>query len=189
VYHAVPIQAVAPPAARVATSWTRPLQYTVVAAFGIYALYSISLPFWFGAQMSSYMRQIALQQAQRSPELYPNPGQYADTMASVMQVGLAIGVVVVLVVVAVVVIGTLRLWTWMFYAVLALLALAVIGLPFALASILGVTPQVSGLSPPLAANVASAGFGLAAAGLAAWMVAALVARGPWAKRRPLPGAQ
>jgi hypothetical protein len=169
---------------RVPTSWTRPLQYVVAGAFGIYGLYSASLPFWYGGVMDGYMRQVALQQAQRSPELYPDPNQYADTMVNLINVGIAVGVIVVVAIVAVVIIGTLKRWIWLYYVILALLALTVIGLPFSIAAAVGAVPTSGQLTPPPAAGVGSIAFGVAAIALGAWMLMALITRGPWAMRRP-----
>jgi hypothetical protein len=183
-YRPVPYPAQQKPP-RVATSWTRPLQYAVAAAFAIYGLYSISTPFWMSGAMDQYMRQIALRQAQQAPQVYPDPNQYADMMSSFATMSLVIGVVVGGAIAIVVVIGALKRWTWLFWVALALLALQVAGLPFQLANAFGAFNALTpGLSLPPAVTWFSVVAGLASAALAAWMVVAALTRGPWAMRRP-----
>jgi hypothetical protein len=199
----IPLPQVAPPAtyapvpfpvpqkpARMPTSWTRPMQYAVAAAFTLWGLYSISVPFWMSSAMDQYMRQVALRQAQQAPEVYPDPNQYADMMSSIGTVSLVIGVVIAAAIAIVVVIGTFKLWTWLFWVVIVLLALQVVGLPFQIANAFGAFSALTpGLSLPPALTWISVVAGLAAAALAAWMVVAALTRGPWAMRRPASGAQ
>ena len=194
----VPVQQMAPPTtyrpvavpaaqkpARVPTSWTRPLQYTVAAAFALWGLYSISIPFWMSGPMDQYMRQVALRQTRQAPELYPDPSQYADMMSAMGTVSLITGVVIAAAIAIVVVIGALKRWTWLYWVVLALVALQVAGLPFQLANAFGAFNGLTvGLSLPPALTWISVVAGLAAAALAAWMVVAALTRGPWAMRRP-----
>jgi hypothetical protein len=175
---------------RVPTSWTRPLQYAVAAAFGLWGLYSISIPFWMSGAMDSYMRQVALRQAQQAPEIYPDPNQYADMMSGIGTVSLVTGVVIAAAIAIVVVIGAFKRWTWLYWVVLALLALQVAGLPFQLANAFGAFNGLTpGLSLPPAVTWFSVVAGLAAVALAAWMVVAALTRGPWGMRRPLTGGQ
>ncbi len=203
----VPVQAMPAPAmyqpvpfpvqqkpARVPTSWTRPLQYTVAGAFAVWGLYSISVPFWMSGAMDSYMRQIALRQAQQAPQVYPDPNQYANMMSSLGTVSLVTGVVIGAAIAIVVVVGALKRWTWLFWVVLGLLALEAVGLPFQLANGVGAFNSIMpGPSLPPVVIWVSVLSGLAAAALGAWMVVAAVTRGPWAMRRPevrpLPGGQ
>lgn len=189
VYRPIPMPYSAPRPPRVPTSWTKPLQYTVAAAFAVYGLYTLSVPLWLGSAMNDYARQTALRQAQQAPDLYPNPDQYANTMVGVVEFAVWIGVIIAVAIAAVVVVGALKRWTWMFYVVLALLALAVIGLPFSIANAAGITPQFGQLQPPAVTNWVSIAVGVAAIGLGAWILIALITRGPWAMRRPLPGGQ
>lgn len=184
VYAPVPVAG----AGRVPTSWTRPLQITVAVAFGLYALYTVSTPLWLAGPMQQYMRQAALQQAQQAPQVYPDPYQYADMMSSFVTIGLAVGIVIGLAVAVVVLIGALKRWTWMFYAVLVLAALQVLSLPFQVASATGLVNPVSAAPayPPAVAWVGAA-WGLLATTLVAWMLVALLTRGPWAMRKELSG--
>lgn len=183
-YRPVPMQYAAPRPPRVPTSWTKPLQYTVAGAFALYALYTLSVPLWLTGAMNDYARRIALQQAAQAPEIYPNPEQYANTMVTIVNVAVWIGVVVAAAIAAVVIVGALKRWTWMFYVVLALFALTVIGLPFSIANVAGLTPSFGQVQPPEAANWASIVFGVVAIGLGAWILIALITRGPWGMRRP-----
>ena len=186
-YQPVPFP-VQPKPGRVPTSWTRPMQYAVAAAFAIWGLYSLSLPFWMAGVMDQYMRQAALRQAQAAPAAYPDPNQLADMMSSMVTVSMFVGVVIAAAIAIVVVIGTFKRWAWLFWVVLALLALQAVGLPFQLVNAFGGF-TVQGLALPPAATWFSVVAGLAAAALAAWMVVAALTRGPWAMRRPLTGGQ
>lgn len=184
VYPPMPMYAAPQRPPRVPTSWTKPLQYAVGAAFAVYGLYTLSVPLWLGGAMNDYARQSALRQAQQAPALYPDPEQYANTMVTIVNVAVWIGIVIAVAIAAVVVIGALKRWTWMFYVVIALFALTVIGLPFSIASAAGVTATFGQIQPPAAANWVSIAFGVAAIALGAWMLIALITRGPWAMRRP-----
>ena len=173
---------------RVPTDWTRPLQYAVAGLFAIYALYSILASFLLAGAMDDYMRQTALRQAQLSPQVYPDPNQYADLMAGMMNVFFVIGVIIVFAVATVVIIGALKRWVWLFYVVLVLLGFTVLGLPFQIANVAGLLPQ-AGVALPATSSWAAIAFGLIATALGAWMLIALITRGPWAMRRPLSGGQ
>ena len=169
---------------RAPTSWTRPMQYAIAAVFAIYALYTLSTPLWLGGSMDAYARHIAIQQAEQAPQLYPDPNQYADMMVSVIKAGFVASAIIALAVAVVVIIGAFRRWVWLFYVVLALFGFSALGLPFQVANVAGQLPHNSDLALPAAASWASIGFGVAAIALGAWMLIALITRGPWAMRRP-----
>jgi fucose permease len=155
----------------------------VGAAFGLYGLYALSTPVWLGGPMQHYMRQAALQQAQQAPQIYPDPNQYADMMSGFVTAGLVIGVILGGAIAAVAFIGTLRRWTWMYYAILVILGLAVLSLPVQLASATGLVSSPGGVAMPPAASWVGATSGVLAIALLAWMMVALLTRGPWAMRR------
>jgi hypothetical protein len=140
--------------------------------------------------MDQYMRQIALRQAQQQPNLYPDPNQYASMMSTMATASMAVGVIVSASIAVVVVIGAFKRWTWLYYVVLALLGLQIAGLPFQVATAMGAMSSLTpGLSLPPALTWLSIVAGVIAIGLGAWMLIALLTRGPWAMRRPLPGGQ
>jgi hypothetical protein len=172
-----------PETQRLATSWTRPLQLSVAIAFGLWGLYSLSIPLWLLGPMDAYMRQIAQRQAEQAPQIYPDPTQYANTMSAVGSVALWIGAIIGAAIAAVVIAGALRRWTWIYYAVLVLLGLQILGLPYQVASVAGLV-TVSTMQLPSAAGWAGVATGLLAAGLGGWMLVALLTRGPWATRKP-----
>ena len=185
-YMPMPVPPPVPRAVRLPTSWTRPLQLAVAVVFALYGLYTITAPFWMFGPMNDYMRQTALQQAQQMPEIYPDPNQYANTMSGFVYVGLGLGVVLGVAIATVAMIGAIRRWTWMYYAVLVVLGLQVLALPFQIASATGLI-TTSTMRMPAFVAFAGAAWGLVAAVLGGWMLVALLTRGPWAMRRPLPG--
>jgi len=184
----MPMPLGAPPEkpARVATSWTRPLQIALATVYALQGLYAISAPFWLGGALDQSMRQVALQQAQQSPGLYPNPNQYADSMSTFGTVILAVIVLVGLAIVVAVLVGTWRRWTWMYYVVLVLLAFQIVGLPDQVAGAAGMFRDQTTVQLPAAAFGIGIVSGLLATALFAWMLVALLRRGPWATRRLAP---
>lgn len=178
----MPVPSTAPAAKppRRPTSWTKPLQITLAAVYGLQGVYAISAPFWLAGALDQSMRRAALQQAQESPGLYPDPNQYADAMGTFGAVILGIIVLFGLAIVAVVLIGTWRRWTWMYYTVLVLLAFQILGLPDQVAGVAGLFRDQPTFQLPPAAFVLGIISGLIATALFAWMLVALLRRGPWA---------
>jgi hypothetical protein len=172
--------------AQVPTAWTRPLQIALATVYALQGLYAISAPFWLGGALDQSMRQVALRQARQNPGLYPNPNQYADTMSTFGTVILAVIVLTGLAIVVVVLVGTWRRWTWMYYVVLVLLAFQIIGLPDQVAGAAGLFRDQPTVQLPAAAFAVGTASGLLATGLFAWMLVALLRRGPWATRRLTP---
>jgi len=182
----VPSGAPAKKPARMSTSWTRPLQIAVVTVYGLQGLYAISVPLWLGGALDQAMRRAALQQAQQSPGLYPNPNQYADSMSTFGTVILGVIVLIGLAIVAAVLVGTWRRWTWMYYVVLVLLAFQILGLPDQVAGAAGLFRDQPTVQLPAAAFAIGVASGLLATALFAWMLVALLRRGPWATRKVIP---
>ena len=180
-YAALP--AAAPPKARrVQTSWTRPLQVAVGGLFALWALYSLAIPFVLSGTITNYMRQSALRQAETMPQLYPDPNQYADSMAAIGIGALGVGAVVGIAIATVVLVGVVRRWTWIFYAVMVLLALQVLGAPYQLMVAAGFM-TVSTLALPQPVAWISGLGAVLAAGVGGWMLVAVLTRGPWAMRK------
>jgi hypothetical protein len=135
--------------------------------------------------MSDEIRRRALQAAGARPGLYPNPAQYADGVTTFGVILLAAVSIVYVAVATVVLIGALRRWTWMYYSVLVLLAILVIGVPAGLAAALGISQAAPALGGSLVVvQWASIALGLIATALFAWMLVALLRRGPWATYKP-----
>lgn len=181
----MPVPSAAPAAkpARRPTSWTRPLQIAVATVYGLQGVYAISAPFWLGGALDQSMRRAALQQAEQSPGLYPNPNQYADAMSTFGTVILAFIVLFGLAIAAFVLIGTWRRWTWMYYVVMVLVALQTLGLPDQVAGAAGLFSDQPTLQLPAAVFVLGIVSGVVATALFAWMLVAMLRRGPWATVR------
>lgn len=187
-----PLMVQAPRTVRVATSWTRPLQYAVGGVAVIYGIWYAAFPFWETGALNEYMRQAALRQVAANPQLYPDPSAYADTMVNVSTVAFAAVAILGVAVAVLVLIGTIRRWTWIYYAVLGLAGLASLGLPFSVAGELGVSQPNTPFGPSFTGSLLVAQwFGLAlgfvSLALGVWMLVALIRRGPWAMRKVLPG--
>jgi hypothetical protein len=171
-------------ARRMPSSWTRPLQYAVGALAAATAFWYAALPFWAGGPMGDEIRRRALATAAAQPGLYPDPNQYASTVTTFGVVVLAIVAIVYVAVATVAFIGAIRRWTWMFYAILVLLAILILGLPAAIATSLGISQAAPALGGSLVlVQWAGVAFGLIAVTLFGWMLVALLQRGPWATLR------
>lgn len=167
---------------RVPTEWTKPLQYAVAAWYLFRAIYVIALPFSMVGPMSDYLNQLMQQQAQLDPSAAPPPAEFLTTLNSFLIAGFAIGAAIGVAISVVVIIGALKRWTWVFYAVLVLLALETLSFPFAVVSAFA-SSTLSPIRLPVAITAASVAFGVVAVALFVWMLIAVVRRGPWAMTR------
>src|SRR5205823_570465 len=83
--------AIPPPApsrpSRQPSSWTRPLQYAVIARYVAASLYGLTLPFL----LSGYMSQVMQQSIQRQQGGQAPPPGFTELMTSVMNVSLWLG--------------------------------------------------------------------------------------------------
>ena len=171
---------------RVPTGWTKPLQYSVVAWYVVYAIYSIVGPFLMAGSISDYVNQVIQQNAALNlSDVPPPPADVLSTIQSFITVALGIGAAIGVAIAAIAIIGALRRWTWVFYAVLVLLGLQAVSFPFTLISAL-TTSTISPLKLPVALTVASVAFGIPAIALFIWMAVAAFRRGPWAMTRVPP---
>jgi len=155
------------------------MQYSVAAWYFFRAIYVISLPFLMAAPLGDYINQVIQRQAELSPNAAPPPADLLSTINSALIVGFAIGAAIGVAISAVAIIGALQKWTWVFYAVLVLLGLETISFPFALLSAF-TTSSLSPMKLPAALSAASIAFGVVAVALFAWMLVAVIRRGPWA---------
>ena len=165
------------------TSWTPPLSYTVLGWTVLAATYRLTLPLSMNGFINAYVNRTVQQQRDMYGTV-PPPG-YADTLTTLMTVGIWIGVAFWIAISVVLIVGALKRWIWSFYGSLVMLALSVIFLPAGLISI----TTVRGLSNIAALGVPTWSYwwsiGLAVSGTALFgvMVTALIRRGPWAMRR------
>ncbi|MGA8923583.1 MAG: hypothetical protein WB682_10600 [Candidatus Dormiibacterota bacterium] len=180
------------PSVRQPTSWTRPLQLTVAAWYGLSALYALSLPFWMAGPMTQAVKQSINQSIQRqqqlNPTVSPPPPGLADTISSMIGgitwVAAIFGVAICLVVI----IGALNRWTWLYYVLLVFLGLSAISLPINLVSAAGgsALSGASGFSMPAWTYWLGLVTSIPSAALFVWMLIALVRRGPWGMTRVKP---
>jgi hypothetical protein len=185
----VPVTAASPAASyqrragsRVPTSWTRPLSYSVAGWYVLRAIYVLVLPFVLAGPMAGYINQVMQRQAQLDPNAAPPPADLLTILNNFMIVGFAIGAAIGVAISVVAIIGALQRWTWVFYAVLVLLAFEAMSFPFAVISAF-TTSALSPVKLPVGMSVASIGFGAVAVALFVWMLVAIFRRGPWAMTR------
>jgi hypothetical protein len=164
------------------TGWTKPLQYTVAGWYLLQALYAITLPWVMSGPMSDYMNQVFQRQAQLNPDVAPPPPDFLATVTSMMTFALWTGAVIGIAIAVVAIIGALKRWTWLFYAVLILLGLQAVSFPFTLISAFS-TSAINPVKLPVALTAASVAFGFPAIALFAWMLVAVIKRGPWGMKR------
>jgi uncharacterized membrane protein YkgB len=169
--------------ARVPTGWTKPLQYSVVAWYLAYAIWSVAGPFLLAGPLSDYVNQVIQQNAALNPDTPPPPADVLSTINSIITVALGVGAAIGVAISAVAIIGALRRWTWVFYAVLVLLALQTISFPFTLISAF-TTSAFSPIKLPVATTAVSVALAIPAVALFIWMAVAAFRRGPWAMKRP-----
>jgi hypothetical protein len=167
---------------RVATDWTKPMQYSVAALYLLRGIYAVALPFLVVGPTADYFNQVMQRQAQLDPNAAPPPADVLNIINTFLTVGFAIGVAVGVAISVVAIIGALRRWTWVFYAVLVLLALETLSFPFALISAFAPS-MLSPIKLPVVTAAVSVAFGLTAVALFVWMLVAIIRRGPWAMTR------
>ena len=168
---------------RVPTGWTKPLQYSVVAWYLVYAIWSVAGPFLVAGPLSDYVNQVIQQNAALNPDTPPPPADVLSTINSVITVALGVGAAIGVAISAVAIIGALRRWTWVFYAVLVLLGLQTVSFPFTLISAF-TTSAFSPIKLPVAMTAVSVALAIPAVALFIWMAVAAFRRGPWAMTRP-----
>ena len=165
------------------TGWTKPLQYSVVAWYLVYAIWSVAGPFLLAGPLSDYVNQVIQQNAALNPDTPPPPADVLSTINSVITVALGVGAAIGVAISAVAIIGALRRWTWVFYAVLVLLGLQTVSFPFTLISAF-TTSAFSPIKLPVAMTAVSVALAIPAVALFIWMAVAAFRRGPWAMTRP-----
>lgn len=181
-------------AGRQPTSWTRPLQLAVAAWYGLSAIYALSVPFWMGGTLTQAMNHTINQSIQRQQQLNPGatppPAGLADSITSMVTGFLWVGAIIGAAICVVILLGALNRWTWLYYAVLVLLGLGAISLPFNMVSAISGSSisAASGFSMPAWTYWLGLATSIPSAALFVWMLVALVKRGPWAMTRVAPAA-
>jgi len=168
------------------TSWTRPLQYAVAGWYVWSILYTLAEPLWMSGMMSNVMNQTFQRQQQLNPDVSPPPAALTDMIGNMMSVGLWISAILYSAVFVVAVVAAWRLWTWAYYAILVLLGLTAVIVPIQLVYVFmgPAMGALSGVAVPTWVYALDFFTGLPAIALFAWMLVALIKRGPWAMRRP-----
>jgi hypothetical protein len=182
---------------RVATSWTRPLQYGVIGWYLLSSALFLSLPFWMSGWLTDVMKQSINESIQRQAQLYPSASPLPPDVATsitdlttttvtfvlwfAVAFGLALSVLAI--------VGAVKRWVWLYYAVLVLLGLGLLDLPVTLINLAtggSVTSAASGVTITLPSWFlwATTISYIPAVGLFAFMLIAIVRRGPWGMTRP-----
>ena len=145
------------------------------------AIYVVATPFLLAGSMAAYLNEAIQRQGQLDPNAAPPPADMLAILNNFMVVGFAIGAAIGVAISVVAIIGALQRWTWVFYAVMVLLAFETMSFPFAVFS--AFTTSLSPIKLPVGLTAASIAFGAAGAALFIWMVVAIFRRGPWAMTR------
>jgi hypothetical protein len=171
------------------TSWTKPLQLAVAAWYAISAVYSLTLPFWMSGTMANLMTQGMQRRQQTYPSASPPPAEFVSAMSSFMTGVVWVSALFGFAICLVAIVGALNRWTWLYYAVMVLLGLGVLGVPVDIINIAGASGALSlGVALPPWMNWAALFSAILGGTLAVAMLYALVKRGPWGTTRQLPAA-
>jgi hypothetical protein len=158
------------------------MQYSVASWYVFRAIYVIALPFVMAGPMGDYINRAIQRQATLNPNAAPPTADILTTINNVLVVGFAVGAAIGVAISVIAIIGAFKGWTWVFYAVLVLLGLETISFPFAVLSAF-TTSSLSPIKLPAALSAASIAFGVVAVAIFAWMLIAVIRRGPWAMTR------
>jgi hypothetical protein len=161
----------------------------VAGWYVISAVYSLTLPFWMSGTMANLMTQSIQRQQQTYPSATPPPAEFVSAMTSFMTGVVWISALFGFAICLVAIVGALNRWTWLYYAVMVLLGLGILGVPVDIINITGVSGALSfGVTLPPWMNWAGLLFAITGGALAIAMLYALVKRGPWGMTRQLPAA-
>ena len=175
------------PTQRVPTSWTRPLQFAVAGWYAFSGIYTLTLPFWLSGRMADIMNQSMQRSQQRYPSATPPPPEFVSFMTSFMTGALWVGALFGFAICLVAVVGALNRWTWIYYAVMVLLGLGILGVPLNVITIVGgSSPFSGGVVIPAWSNWIGLLSAVIGGALSIAMLYALVKRGPWGMTTQLP---
>jgi len=150
---------------------------TVAGLAAVEAVWYLVIPFWLAGPIADNLRRTAVS----------SPGALDASQLSALAI-LSVGAtsVVLIAIATAVAIGAVRRWIWMHYVVLVLLGFGILDLPISVSNATGITPQAVPISGRLlVAQWVAAGFSVVEIALFAWMLMALLRRGPWATRKEL----
>jgi hypothetical protein len=179
-----PVYAAPSAVPREPTGWTRPLQVAVIAVYTYQAFAALLTPYFLGNRIADYMRETMARQQATNPGRRPLPPGFVETMAQMGVWIVWIAVIGAFVIAIVAIVGALRRWTWVYFAILVLIGLGLLGLPADLANVVsGRVPAPEFPAWTYAVTLANALVNVA---LFVWMLIAMVRYGPWAMRRVAP---
>lgn len=175
----------AAPASREPTSWTLPLQIAVIARYVLAGIYGLMLPVLMKGYMSQAI-QVGLQRQQQAyPPGAPPPPGFTEMMSSIMIGSLWAGAIIGVALSVVAIVAALHRWIWAYYVILVLIGFTLAGSVFNLINLFAGGALTAGQPQPLPITRAAAYIlYLIDTLLFAWMLVAVIRRGPWAMRRP-----
>ena len=142
--------------------------------------------------MTDYMRAVMAQSQQNAIQQNPSaapPPDLTPMITAMMPWLIGVGLVIGAAVALIAIVGAIKRWAWVYYGVMVLLGLGALGTPLNLIQLASGTPVSRGIVFPSALTWVTIAFGVIGAALFVWMLVALLSRGPWAMRRPLPAQQ
>ena len=159
---------------RVPSAWTGPLQYSVAGWYLFNALWVVSLPFWFASTLVVIVYGVEA----LDPNPTTVPQDWVESTMSSARSFLWLWAIAFAPVHLLVAWGSWKRWTWMHFAVLALLLIGAVPAPFAAVALAGAPP-----ARDLAIDWIFTIFGLVGVVLLIPMLIATLRYGPWACRR------
>jgi len=174
---------------RVPTSWTKPLQFVVAGWYMLSGIYTLTLPFWMSGTMAEIMNQSMQRQQQRYPSATPPPAEFINAMTSFVSGAIWVSALFGFAICLVAIVGALNRWTWLYYAVMVLLGLGILGVPVnAINLARGSIAGTYGLALPTWIIWESLLHGLLGGALSIAMLFVFIKRGPWGMTKQLPAA-
>jgi hypothetical protein len=172
------------------TGWTRPLQLAVIALMLLGDVnLLLLLPY-----LTDYIREAVRRSIELSLASQPSADNAEQVRAQVLAFGdqIALWTAALTLVFAaawfiLVLIGTLRRWTWLYWLLMVVFGLSILGIPQQLLQVFGVGVSGGPGQPAFIEPVANALLGLvvgiAELAIFIWMIVAYRRFGPWACRR------
>jgi len=179
-FAAPPARAIPPRIVRNPTSWTKPLQSAIAGWYALQSALTVGVATLIALHLNDFVTGYIQAQERAHPnDALPPPG-LAESLTVTAAFFIFFAVAISLGIYVTIIVGALKRWVWVHYAVLLMLGLAILGLPFGFAAALGLFSYPGVAREAFWVGVAGGALSTA---LFAWMLMAVLRRGPWAMNR------